>query len=142
MNQRFTINDLYVEKPENMIDVIVPFLRSKVSIVKDTNEVVLSSDLLLHKSAKLKVLYFLLGQCVLVFSGVGKEELIYSSSKSLQKKIGISKNEADGVVKDLRMKNAIERVGKNNREVLYHIPKYRVRVVMDFITKINNKSEV
>ena len=125
---KYSIKDLY-EESRGLIDVVVPFLKGRVSVDEKTKELHLASDLLDEKS-RIKVLLYMLGKKVVALSvsdldsGPGQ---CAASAKSTIASLHISKGQADGAFQALKREGMIEVFDRGKKgEVFYHIPDYRV----------------
>ena len=132
------IEDLYEENPDTLINIIVSFLKGRVSIIKETKEPTLSAEII-QENTRTKILYYLLGKKIIALSFPDADSGQHgASATTISSALHLSKGSADGLFYNLRNERIIEEMGKKGREVLYHIPNHKVLDVVQSL-KPNDK---
>lgn len=132
------IQELYSEDQATLMELLIPALKNKVTISRDTMVPSLSVDLL-RKNAKEKCLFLLLGYCVIehAYKKDNGESGKGVSAATAKIALDLSKGQTDGVFYTLRHDKLIEQSGNKDRQVLYRIPPHRILDVMQLL-KIND----
>ena len=138
MTNEHTIAELYKNEEESLLDVLIPFLKDKVSIMEKTKKPNLSADML-DEDTMTKVLYHLLGEKVISLSFPDAEQHGVSSVE-LAPALYITKNQSDGVFNKLKKEKIIEPTRQGGKgsggKVFYHIPDHKVlKVIKTLETK-------
>ncbi len=134
---KHTINELFEKNPESLVDILIPFLKGKISIVEETKEPHLSTDLVKEKT-RMKVLYYLLGKKVvaLSFPGIDMKQIGISAT-DLANVLSITKGQVDGIFHSLKKERFIEILNQDKKQergrVSYHIPNHKVLIVMEIL---------
>ena len=133
---KHNIKELY-EEPEELIDVIVPLLKGRVSIDEGTKEPFLATDLLTEKS-RIVILLYMLGKKAVFFSFSDLDPDRYgASAKGVAESLCMSKGQADGAFNTLKQEGIIEVFHRGKRkEVFYNIPNRRVLQAVKIIEDV------
>ena len=134
---KHTINELFEKNPESLVDILIPFLKGKISIVEETKEPHLSTNLM-KENARIKVLYYLLGKKVVALSFPGIDmKPVGISAIDLANVLSITKGQVDGIFHSLKKERVIEILNQDKKQegkkVSYHIPNHKVLMVMEIL---------
>ncbi len=128
-----TINDLFAE-PKELLDSIVPALKSKVSIDQKTLEPALSSADVIKEKTRIKALWYLLAKKAVELSPeAAKGDQIGMSAIKLADALRLTKGQSDGAVNTLKREGVITVFTKRGKEVLYHIPDHMVETAIKIV---------